>query len=375
MRAGHRRTCPTWISDARAASTLRRARVAMKRIAICTVQVPFVRGGAEIHVESLARELRRRGFEVDIVSMPFRDYPRSQLLKSCLIWRLVDLTESNRLSVDLVIATKFPSYLVRHPNKVVWLIHQHRAVYELFGTEYSDFTDSAEDRRFRSLIRRVDNESLGEARRIFTNARNTALRLARFNGLYGEPLYHPPKLDGRYRTGEYGGYIFAVSRLDRIKRMDGLVRAMAHTRPDVQCRIAGTGPMDPELRRLAARLGVENRVEFMGYVDDEQLIDLYANCFAVYYAPYDEDYGYVTVEAFKSRKPVLTAPDSGGVLEFVEDGKNGYVVSLDRPDEMGERISQLYEDTQLAAELGEAGYARVSDITWDYAIERLTESL
>lgn len=347
----------------------------MKRIAVCMAQVPFVHGGAEIHVESLARELRRRDFEVDIVSLPFRDYPRSQLLKSCLIWRLIDLTESNRLPVDLVIATKFPSYVVRHPNKVVWLIHQHRAVYELYGTEYSDFTDSPEDRHFRTLIRRIDNESLAESRRIFTNARNTALRLARFNGLHGEPLYHPPQHDGRYRNDGYGDYVFAVSRLDRIKRMDGLVRAMAHTRPGVRCRIAGTGTMEPELRRLATRLGVEDRVELLGYVDDDRLIDLYANCLAVYYAPYDEDYGYVTLEAFRSGKPVLTAPDSGGVLEFVTDGETGFVVPLDQPASLGERIDQLHTDKRLAARLGEAGHARVAGITWDRAIERLTETL
>ncbi|MFQ5857337.1 MAG: glycosyltransferase family 4 protein [Anaerolineae bacterium] len=347
----------------------------MKRIAICVAQIPFVRGGAEIHVESLARELRRRGFEVDIVSLPFKEYPRSQLLKSCLIWHLIDLTESGDSPIDLVIATKFPSYVVRHPNKVTWLIHQYRQVYDLFGTEHSDFTNLPEDRRFRAMIRRIDNESLAESQRIFTNARNTASRLARFNGLHGEPLYHPPKHDGRYRNDGYGDYVFAVSRLDPLKRLDDLVRAMAHTRPDVQCRIAGTGPMEHELRRLAVRLGVRDRVEFLGYVDDDQLIDLYANCFAVYYAPYDEDYGYVTLEALKSRKPVLTAPDSGAVLEFVEDGEDGFVIPLDQPAIMGERIDQLYADARLAARLGDAGHARVEDITWDYAIERLTETL
>jgi len=133
--------------------------------------------------------------------------------------------------------------------------------------------------------------------------------------------------------------------------------------------------MEPELRRLAARLGVDDRVEFVGFVDDDQLIDLYANCFAVYFAPYDEDYGYVTLEAFKSQKPVLTAPDSGGVLEFVEDGENGFVVPLDQPASMAERIDQLHATPRLAARLGEAGHARVVDITWDYAIDRLTETL
>lgn len=347
----------------------------MKRIAICTAQIPFVRGGAEIHVGSLARELRRRGFEVDIVSLPFKEYPRSQLLKSCLIWRLVDLSESGHSPIDLVIATKFPSYVVRHANKVTWLIHQHRAVYDLYGTEHSDFTNSPEDRHFRAMIRQIDNESLAESQRIFTNARNTAARLARYNGLHGEPLYHPPKHEGLYRNDGYGDYVFAVSRLDRIKRLDGLVRAIAHTRPDVRCRIAGSGPMEAELRRLAAKLGVDDRVEFLGFVRDDELIDLYAGCFAVYFAPYDEDYGYVTLEAFKSRKPVLTSPDSGGVLEFVADGENGFVVPWDEPASMGERINRLHADSRLAARLGDAGHARVADITWDYAIERLTETL
>lgn len=346
-----------------------------KRIAVCAAQVPFVRGGAEVLVESLAQELRARHFDVDVVSLPFKEYPRAQLLKSCLLWRLIDLTESTHLPIDLVIGTKFPSYLVQHPNKVTWLVHQHRAVYDLKGTEYSDFTNSPEDRRFREMIRRMDNQALNESQRVFTIARNTAARLARFNGLHAEPLYHPPKLDGRYRNAGYGDYIFTVSRLERIKRVDGLIRAMAHTRPNVRCRIAGTGPMAPELRRLATDLGVADRIEFLGYVDDEQLIELYAHCFAVYYAPYDEDYGYVTLEAFRSYKPVLTAPDSGGVLEFVEDGENGFVISLDQPACMGERIDQLAADTEYAARLGEAGHARVADITWDHVIERLTETL
>jgi len=346
-----------------------------KRIAICTAQVPFVRGGAETLVESLTRELSARNFNVDVVRLPIREYPRAQLLQSCLMWRLIDLTEAAHQPIDLVIATKFPSYVVRHPNKVTWLVHQHRAAYELMGTEYSDFMNSPKDRHLRACIRRIDNESLGESRRVFAIAQNVASRLARYNGLLAESLYHPPKHDGRYRNDGYSDYVFAISRLDRIKRLDGLVHAMAHTRSNTRCCIAGTGPMEPELRRLAARLGVDDRVEFVGFVDDDRLIDLYANCFAVYFAPYDEDYGYVTLEAFKSHKPVLTAPDSGGVLEFVEDGENGFVVPLDQPASMAERIDQLCTDSRLAARLGEAGHARVVDITWDYAIDRLTETL
>jgi len=346
-----------------------------KRIAICAAQVPFVRGGAEIHVESLARELRARGYEVDIVRLPFKWYPRQELIKACLAWRLIDLTESMGQPIDLVIATKFPSYVVPHPNKVVWLIHQYRAVYDLFGTPYSELTTSPEDQHLRQIIRRIDERTLGEARRIFTNSRNTAARLARFNGLQGEPLYHPPQHDGRYYTESYGDYVLAVSRLEALKRIDGLLRAMAHVSTDARALIAGTGPEAERLQRLARELRVGDRVRFLGYVEDEELLRLYANALAVYYAPYDEDYGYVTLEAFRSRKPVLTAPDSGGVLEFVEDGMNGFVVPLDRPAEMAARIDRLRSDVQLAKRLGEEGHARIAHITWDYAIQRLTETL
>jgi glycosyltransferase involved in cell wall biosynthesis len=346
-----------------------------KRIAVCTAQVPFVSGGAEIHVESLVRELKARDYDVELVRLPFKWYPHEELIKGCLAWRLVDITASMGRPIDLAIATKFPSYVVRHPNKVVWLIHQYRAAYDLYGTQYSELTPNTEDENLRSIIRRIDQSTLGEAQRIFTNSRNTARRLARYNSLHGEPLYHPPKHDGRYHNAGYDDYIFAVSRLEALKRLDGLVRALVHTCAEVRCLIAGTGPMRAELERLANKLGVSDRVEFLGYVDDEQLVQLYANCFAVYYAPFDEDYGYVTLEAFKSRKPVLTAPDSGGVLEFVDDAISGYVVTLDEPARMGERINQLYTDRRLAARLGEAGFEQVAGITWDYAIKRLTETL
>ena len=346
-----------------------------KRIAICTAQVPFVHGGAEALVESLASALRAYGCDTDIVRLPFKWYPREELVKACLAWRLIDITESGGHPIDLVIATKFPSYVVRHPNNVVWLVHQHRMVYDLFGTEYSEFTISDEDRHLRQIIQRIDEHSLGEARRIFTISQNTAARLARYNGLRGEPLYHPPKHDGRYRNDGYGNFVFAVSRLDRIKRLDSLIGAMAHTQTGVRCHIAGSGPMETELRRLADKLGVRDRVEFLGYIDDDHLIDLYATCCAVFFAPRDEDYGYVTLEAFRSGKPVLTAPDSGGVLEFVKDEENGYVIPLDEPARIAERMDQLYTDKRLAAQLGEAGRSSVIDISWDHVIDRLTETL
>jgi len=346
-----------------------------KRIAICARQVPFVRGGGEIHVESLRRELVRRGYKADIVTVPFKWYPHSEIIKHVMAWRLLDLTESNGERIDMVIGTQFPSYVVKHPNKVVWLISQFRQVYELYGTPYSDFTNSPEDRRIMEWIRSVDNLTLGEARKIYTNAQNTANRLARYNGLKGEALYHPPKLDQFYHNEEYGDYIFSISRLDRMKRMHLLIEAMQYTRSGVRCLIAGSGPERDYLQRLIKKLKLGDKVRLLGYVDDERQVELYANCLAVFYAPYDEDYGYVTLEAFKSHKPVITASDSGGVLEFVEDGCNGYICDSRNPEEIATKIDYLFEHRALCRAMGDAGYDKVKDISWDHVIDRLTEGL
>jgi glycosyltransferase involved in cell wall biosynthesis len=342
-----------------------------KRIVLCSTHVPFSYGGAEMLVESLRDELVARGHSVDVVALPFAWADRVQLLKSGLAWRLLDLTAAGGQRIDLVIATRFPSYLVHHPNKVVWLVHQMRQVYDLLGTPYSDFADTPRDRKVVEMVRTMDRRTLSEARAVFTISQNVADRLKRFNDLPAEVLYPPPKLDALYRPGPSGDYIFTIGRLDPLKRFDLLVRAMKHTATPVRCRIAGTGPDRGKLEELIGKLGLGDRVELLGWVDDRAAVDLYAGALAVFYAPYDEDYGYVTVEAFKSGKPVLTAADSGGVLEFVEDGRNGYVCPPGSPRDLAARIDALYRDRDLARTLGERGREAAARIGWDAVVERL----
>lgn len=345
------------------------------RIAICAAQIPFVRGGAEVLYESLRDELVRRGHQAEIVSLPFNWSSRLNIVQSALAWRLVDLTTAAGQPIDLVIGTRFPSYLVRHPRKVVWLIHQFRQIYELKDTRFSDFGARPEDPGIEQMLTKLDQRALGEARARFAISQNTADRLGKFNGLDAEALYPPPKLGDRYRSEEPGDYLFTVGRLDPMKRFDALVRAVAATSSGVRCVIAGEGPERERLLRLAGELGVANRVEILGRVDDERLIELYARALAVHYAPYDEDYGYVTVEAFKSGRAMLTASDSGGVLEFVRDGVNGFVVAPDSPRELAARIDRLHGDRALARRLGQEGRRRVAGIDWDAVIPRLLSPL
>lgn len=342
----------------------------VRRVVVCEVQVPFVRGGAEALVRELVRQLRARSYLAERVSVPFKWYPKEEILTHAAAWRLLDLSASNGQPIDAVIATKFPSYFVRHPAKVTWLIHQYRAAYELCGTEYSDFTDSPLDIGLRDRLIGLDREMLGESRRLFTISRLTSARLQKFNGLAAEPLYHPSRLAERLRPGPSGDYVLSVGRIESIKRVDLAIRAMLDVHRPVQLKVVGEGTQLDNVRSLAEQSGLTGRVEFLGAVSDEELVDLYAGALAVVYAPYEEDYGYVTLESFLSRKPVVTARDSGGPLEFVDDGVNGLICEP-VPAAVADAINRLAANRSLAASLGDAGYDRAKKVTWDGVIENL----
>jgi glycosyltransferase involved in cell wall biosynthesis len=342
----------------------------VRTVVVCEAQVPFVHGGAETHVRELTRELTARGYLAELVSIPFKWYPKDEILPHAAAWRLVDLSESNGRPIDLVIASKFPTYFVRHPNKVCWLIHQYRAAYELCGTAFSDFGHDEQDVGLRERLIRLDTEMLGECQRLFANARNTANRVAKFNGLAAEPLYHPPRLAPRIVSGAYGDYVLSVGRLEAVKRVDLIVSAMTHVDRPLRLVVAGDGTQRATIERRAAEAGLDGRVDFLGAVDDERLIELYRDALAVIYPPFDEDFGYVTLEAFLAKKPVVTATDSGGPNEFVVDDVNGFVCGPE-PEALADAINRLAADRRRAAAFGDAGYARARQITWDGVIEKL----
>lgn len=342
----------------------------VRTVLVCEAQVPFVHGGAEIHVRELVRELRARGYDAELISVPFKWYPKREILPHAAAWRLLDLSESNGRAVDLVIASKFPTYFARHPRKVAWLIHQYRAAYELCGTEYSDFGHTEADIGLRDTLIRLDTQMLSECRAIFSNARNTASRLKTFNGLDAVPLYHPSRLAPRLRPGPYGNYVLSVGRLESVKRVDLIVRAMADVDGDLRLIIAGDGTQRANVERAAEEAGVSNRVTMLGTVDDPQLISLYADALVVVYPPFDEDFGYVTLESFLARKPVITCHDSGGPIEFVRDGINGWICDP-QPPALAAAINDAARDRARTARMGDAGNDIARTITWDGVIERL----
>ena len=337
-------------------------------IVVCRPQVPFAHGGAEIFTDALVDELRARGHDADIVSVPFKWYPGARVLTQAFTWRLLDLTEADGKPIDLVVATKFPSYVVRHPEKRVWLIHQFRQAYELDRTELGQFGESPEDRATRRKVQELDRIALGEATRLFATSRNVAGRLERSTGLVAEVLPHPAQ-ELAYRDDGPGDFVLSVNRLDRAKRIDLLIEAAA-AEPSLRVVIAGDGPDRQRLEELGRARGVDGRVRFAGRVPAEELADLYATCFATFYAPVDEDFGLGPYESFLSGKPVITATDAGGPLDVVHDGSTGRVVAPDATA-VADAAVWLREHPDESRAYGRAGKELAEQVTWDGAIARL----
>jgi glycosyltransferase involved in cell wall biosynthesis len=257
---------------------------------------------------------------------------------------------------------------VRHPNKVVWLLHQFRQAYELDRTELGQFGESAEERAARRAVHKLDKVALGEARKLFATSRNVAERVLRSTGLEAEVMPHPPQ-ELAYRTESYDDFVLSVGRLDRAKRHELLLDALAAD-STLQCVIVGDGPDRERLENVARQHGLDGRARFAGRVDEQELADLYARCLAVYYAPVDEDFGMVPYEAFLAEKPVVTTTDAGGPLEVVYDRRTGLVCEP-RAAALAEACSWLRRHVDDAKAWGRAGKEIARRVSWNETIARL----
>lgn len=344
------------------------------RVAIATVQVPFISGGAEIHAQLLRDNLVQRGHEADIVTIPFKWYPEETLLDSLRMAALVDLTQVNGEPIDQVIALKFPMYALRHPRKTVWLLHQHRQAYDLWGTPYGDLHAMAAGEAVREQIMVADNRALGEARHVYTNSETVSRRLLEFNGIASTPLYHPPRHHAILHSRSYDDFIFYPSRVDTIKRQALLVQAASRMQSSMKIIMAGGGSRAEmeHVRRLMGDLGVDGRVELRGRLAETDLLDLYSRCRAVYFGGFQEDYGYVPLEGFFAAKPVIVHDDAGGPLEFVRHGQNGYVIPPEA-EPLAAAMDSLSRDAALAERLGRRGRQDLVDrrMDWDHIIDSL----
>jgi glycosyltransferase involved in cell wall biosynthesis len=261
---------------------------------------------------------------------------------------------------------------------VLWLLHQFRQAYDFWGTPHQDLPDTPEGRQVRKVVIESDNRFLPEHHKIYTNSHVTGDRLRRFNGIESEVLFPPLLYTSGFFCRGYGDTIFYPSRIASGKRQYLVVEAMKHVKTPVKLVIAG-GPETPaELAKLETVIEqhqLHDRVTITPrFISEDEKCRLFADALACAYIPYDEDsYGYVTLEAFQSRKPVITCSDSGGTLILVKDGVSGLVVPPD-PVSLALAMDRLYADRLVARRLGEQGFEMMLElgITWEHVVECLT---
>jgi glycosyltransferase involved in cell wall biosynthesis len=345
------------------------------RVGIATVQVPFVRGGAEALAASLQATLQAAGHEAEIISMPFKWYPTGRIPDHMLAARLMQVEESCGQRIDRLIGLKFPAYLMPHPSKRLWLLHQYRSAYDLWDQSFSDLRNAPDGSHIRAVIQTADTTLLPECERLYTLSRTVSARLLRFNGIAAEPLYHPPPDAANLRCLGWEDYILFPSRINESKRQHLAIEALALTRERVRLVFLGASDApqyDAAVRARCSALRLNNRVAWCGQVGHAEKLELYGRSLAVVFPPLDEDYGYVTLEAMLCGKAVVTASDSGGPLDFVRDGVTGAVCDP-TPAALAAAFDLLWDDRTRTRALGEAGRQRYADLglSWDHVLDCL----
>jgi glycosyltransferase involved in cell wall biosynthesis len=346
----------------------------MARIAVITSSPPLTEGGHLVIARALLDAVRVAGHEASLVTTPSNRFGR-QAAEYAATW-LTDVGHSGGRPIDHVVSLRYPSYAVRHPSHVCWLNHTMREYYDL----WDDFSarlssqDRIKERVRRRLIHAADTWCFRHhLQALYAQSATVRDRLTRWNTVSSEVLY-PPAPPRPYRCDGYGDFIFVVSRLEPLKRIDLVLRALAtDAAKSVPCVVAGTGPAENDLRALAKQLGLGGRVTFTGHISDDQLVDYLATCRAVCFVPEREDYGFVTMEAFSSSRAVLTVTDSGGPAELVKTDRNGLVVSP-TPEALGMAIGAVATDLSLAQRLGRAAVESARGFTWSAVVDTLVNS-
>ena len=342
------------------------------RVAVVTSAPLFVEGGHLVIARALVQALREEGHEAAMVLTPQNRFGRQAAAYVSTWLTDVGLGDHNKV-VDQVISLRYPSYAVRHPNHVVWLNHTMREYYDRWDTfkDTLSWKGRIKEGTRRRLIHIADRYLLTRnVRKVYAQSRTIAARLRRWGGIPSETLYPPPP-QRAYRCEGYGDYIFAVSRLTPLKRLSLLIEALANpAAAGIRCIIAGEGEEHTVLEHAIMTRGLSSRVRLIGRIDEQQMLDHLARCRAVCFPPLDEDYGFVTVEAFASRKPVITCTDSGGPAELVVDNVNGKVCAP-RPDTLAVALRELMDDQTSAERLGQAALNAVTEMTWSRAVARL----
>jgi glycosyltransferase involved in cell wall biosynthesis len=329
-------------------------------------------GGHMVIARELVQALREAGHDASIVITPQNRFGR-QASAYVATW-LTDVSVSDGKPIDQVISLRYPSYAVRHPRHVCWLNHTMREYYDLWDRFSAQLSSQGllKEKVRRTLIHAADRHLLARnVTKLFVQSRTIQRRLAMWPELRSTVLY-PPAPHRAYRCDRYDGPFLFLSRLESLKRADLALRALAATDSRATLEIVGDGAERPALQQLAGDLGIDSRVTFAGRLSDDDTLTRLARCRAVVFPPLQEDFGFVTVEAFASHKAVITCHDSGGPAELVRDRANGFVCDP-TPESIAAAMTTLLDDSALPPALGAAAFEAGLSLTWPETVRQLVE--
>lgn len=340
------------------------------KIALVNSIMPFIRGGAEIVVDELERELIKRGNDVDKFGIPYSYDLEYKLIELISVSQMLRFDE-----YDIVIAFKFPAYCVYHKNKVLWIFHQFRQVYELWNIKYG-FSDDKKSRAIKYIIENCDNKFINQAKKIFAIS-ESAKRLKLYNNINAEIMHCPQKDYETYYFKELGNYIICPARINNIKRQHLAIEALRYTKSDVKVVIAGVIESDDyriEIEKTIKKYNLSEKVLIHNrWISDQEKKDMLAGSLAVFYFAFQEDScGFTTMEGFYSSKPVITLTDTGGICDFVTHNETGFIVEPN-PMKIAEAMDFLFNNRNIALEMGKKAldYIINKNITWEETINRL----
>ncbi len=341
------------------------------RVLVATSDVTFVEGGHLVIARELVKALKRYGHEADLLLTPQNRF--SRVILSYFSTRLIDAEEDGiGRKIEKLITLRAPSYVLKHENQTLWINHRVREYYDLWEKFYKTLSRRAKVKELfkKRIIHFLDSHYLRKVKKIYSQSENIKKRLRRWGGIESEVLYPPPP-ERNYTLRDYENSVFTVSRLVNHKRVDLIIKAFSYIKnKDIKLKIAGEGPEEENLKKLAKELGIDERVCFLRRISEEKLVEEYSRCGLVFYSPYSEDYGFVTVEAFSSEKPVLTTEDSGGVRELVEKSQGGYILATE-PSKIGKKIEELFSDKKNIEDKGKKAKEWVKSLSWEKTVEKL----
>ena len=379
----------------------------MKIGVVAPAAVPYTRGGFERLWSGFVNHVNdQTKHQAELVKLPFPETTLHEVIDGYR--RFVSLDVSG---FDMVISSKYPGWMINHPNHHVYMAHVLRGLYETYPASFptgitepsahdlSAWLDGIGPRRGdiesvfavydealkryghdhpifghpgpfgRRLVQALDRIGLSpnRIRRHAAIAQTVAHRPGYFpSGAHVEVIHPPTDLPLIMGSGP-GTYLFTASRLDAPKRIDLLIEAFRRTTIDAEFKIAGTGPEGDRLRSLAEG---DDRISFLGFVPDDDLPGLYAGAIAVPFVPADEDYGLIALEALQSGTPVITATDSGGPTELVQHLRSGWVVAP-TADALAEAMTQACDHRERSRDWGHRGAASMREVTWPHVTKQL----